>query len=210
MNREPDTTSMDTVDLVRLAKAGERDASDELFARYASRVLGIVRMRLGGRIRTALESTDIRQEVLADAYRDLANFEMRDESSLIRWLSRCVENVIRARARYLDAEKRRASSTISARGGDADDDRGGFDRLPPSNLPTPSVEIGRAEATGAVRDAISELSERHREAILLRDYAGCSWEEVGLELGLSANAARMLRSRALAKLGKRLRERGID
>jgi DNA-directed RNA polymerase specialized sigma24 family protein len=58
-----------------------------------------------------------------------------------------------------------------------------------------------------VQAALAQLSERHRELILLRDYAGSSWEAIADELGLpSPDAARMLHARALVKLGALLRK----
>lgn len=195
-----------TAELVTLAQKGERDAAEELFSRYAGRVLEISRMRLGPRLRAELESADIGQQALADAFRRLEGFEMRDESSLLRWLARFVENAVHASLRYHGAARRDQAGSVPLSGGE-----GSRELTISSALPTPSVEIGRAEAAEAVREAVAELPERYREVVLLREYAGSPWEEVGRELGgLSPGAARMLHSRALAKLGAALREKGID
>ena len=209
MNDFPDRRSLPTTDLVELVRRGERAAADQLFERYGLRVLEIVRMRLGRKLRGVLESTDIRQQVLADAFTRLDDFEMRDDSSLLRWLARFVENAIRAKSRYHEAAKRGLAHTVPLPG--TGDGGASAHEIPlPSALPTPSVEVGRAETADAVRDAIAELPERYREVILLRDYADSPWEEVGEELDLSPNAARMLHSRALTKLGGLLRELGIE
>jgi len=202
-------SALKTADLVRRAQGGDDDAREELFGRYAVRVLEIARMRLGKKLRLSVESTDIRQGAVAEALRRLSDFEMRDDSSLIRWLAKLVESEIRAKASYYRALKRSAVPTVPMESADSGGERR---TIPlPSPLPTPSVEIGRAETADAVRDCIEELPERYREVILLRDYAGCSWEAVAEDTGTpSANSARMVHSRALAKLGRLLRERGIS
>ncbi|MEO6567505.1 MAG: sigma-70 family RNA polymerase sigma factor, partial [Opitutaceae bacterium] len=58
-------------------------------------------------------------------------------------------------------------------------------------------------------DAMHELSDRDREAILLRHFEGRSLAEVGAVCGLSENAARMRVERALEKLRARLGARRI-
>jgi RNA polymerase sigma factor (sigma-70 family) len=58
-------------------------------------------------------------------------------------------------------------------------------------------------------DAMNQLGERDREAIVLRYFANRPYAEVGRRLGLSENAARMRVDRALEKLRERLGRRGI-
>jgi RNA polymerase sigma factor (sigma-70 family) len=66
------------------------------------------------------------------------------------------------------------------------------------------------EAVGPVLDeALNELDERDRQAILLRYFGNRPFGEVGRRLRLSENAARMRVERALDKLHGRLARRGI-
>ena len=197
-----------TVELVQRAQAGDLLARDALFARYSDRVLAIARVRLGAKLRGALESTDILQEALAEAVRGFERFEMRDESGLIRWLAKLVEHRITAKASYHRAAKR-AATVVSL---EQDRREGGKTRTLEikADSPTPSAELARREEQDAVQQALAELPERHRELILLRDYAGSSWDEIAAEVGApSAAAARMMHARALTKLGALLRARGL-
>ena len=57
--------------------------------------------------------------------------------------------------------------------------------------------------------AMRELSERDREAVLLRFFEGRGFAEVGAKLNLTENAARMRVDRALDKLRVRLSEHGV-
>lgn len=58
-------------------------------------------------------------------------------------------------------------------------------------------------------DALAELNERDREAILLRYLEGGDFAQVGAKLSLSDNAARMRVDRAIDKLRTLLARRGI-
>jgi RNA polymerase sigma factor (sigma-70 family) len=58
-------------------------------------------------------------------------------------------------------------------------------------------------------DAMKQLAERDRQAIVLRYFSNRPYAEVGRRLGLSENAARMRVDRALDKLRERLGRRGI-
>jgi RNA polymerase sigma factor (sigma-70 family) len=58
-------------------------------------------------------------------------------------------------------------------------------------------------------DTLHELGETDRAAIVLRFFENLSLQQVGTQLGLSENAARMRVDRALGKLKSRLSKRGI-
>ena len=196
-----------TVELVRRAKEGDAAAREALFARYGGRVLAMVRARLGARLRGHLESGDILQDAMLEAMRGLERFEMHDESSLIRWLAQLVEHRITARASYHAASKRDAPlvplEAGSAAGGPAVPELS-------SPQPGPASELELRETSDIVQSALAELPERQRELVLLRDYAGASWEDVAHAVSApSAAAARMLHARALVKLGALLRARGV-
>mgnify|MGYP001210814373 CR=1 FL=1 len=189
-----------TLELLQRVQAGDLAAREALFARYRERVLAIARVRLSAGLRRHFESGDILQEALLEAVRGLDRFEMRDESSLIRWLAVLVERRIAAQARALRAVKRAQPEA----GGDPAAE--GRERA--TLEPSPSAEAVAHEEGERVQAALAEMEERHRELILLRDYAGTSWEAIASELGLpSPDAARMLHARALVKLGALLRNR---
>jgi hypothetical protein len=60
-----------------------------------------------------------------------------------------------------------------------------------------------------LEDAMHELGEKDRHAVLLRFFQNKSLKEVGMVLGLGENAARMRVERALEKLRAKLVRRGI-
>ncbi|MBL8862953.1 MAG: sigma-70 family RNA polymerase sigma factor [Planctomycetes bacterium] len=198
---------MPTIDLVREAQSGRGEARDELFQRYSDRVLGIVRARIGPRLRRNVESGDIAQEALIEALQSLDRFETRGESSLIRWLATIVQNRISARAKYFSAERRSSAREIALDGLGPEHDSS-ID--PPARVRTPSLEVRSQEEQGLVEECLHELPENYRELILMRDYAGSSWEEVAEQVGAaSPDAARMMHTRARTQLGRLLQARGM-
>lgn len=195
-----------TIDLLREAQNGQTAARDELFARYADRVLGIVRARLGPKLRRNVESGDIQQEALIEALTSLDRFTSEDESSLIRWLAAIVQNRISARAKYYNAERRNSAAEVSI-------DGRGPEREPmdlPDRQGSHTMQIRQNEETLILEGCLHELPENYRELILLRDYAGASWEDIAKETGSkSPDAARMMHTRARTQLGKLLQSKGV-
>jgi RNA polymerase sigma factor (sigma-70 family) len=72
--------------------------------------------------------------------------------------------------------------------------------------PEPDIDWERIRPV--LDEALAELDERDREAILLRYIGGHDFAEVGARLSLSANAARMRVDRAIDKLRGLLAQRG--
>jgi len=73
--------------------------------------------------------------------------------------------------------------------------------------PAPATDWSRLRP--ALDDAMLALGVRDREAVLLRYFAGRTFGEIGDQLGLGENAARMRVERALEKLRGRLARRGV-
>ena len=66
-----------------------------------------------------------------------------------------------------------------------------------------------SQISPVIEDAMHELNEKERHMILLRFFQNKSLHEVGAEVNLSENAARMRVARALDRLGEKLKSRGI-
>jgi len=199
--REHDLTV--TIDLLRQAQGGSQEALNRLFGRYYERVRRIVRLRLGTRLRQRVESSDILQETFIAAIGAFDNFELRDEASFINWLARIAERQVLAAADHHKAQKRDPDREVSIHR-DADNSDFGIDPVATGLLP--QDQLARAEQTAAVEACIATLPEAYRELIILRNYAGSSWESVAEQTGRpSAAAARMMHAKAIVELGKAVR-----
>src|SRR5438874_10657792 len=71
---------------------------------------------------------------------------------------------------------------------------------PPAGDLEPAAVLVQAEETARLRAALTSLNERERDALALRFAAGLRAWEVGLILGLSPGATKMLLYRAMKRL----------
>jgi RNA polymerase sigma-70 factor, ECF subfamily len=196
-----------TVLLITRAQDGDRAALDELLRRYAPRVLDVVRVRLGRPLRRLVESADILQETLLEAFRSFDRFEVREDAHFLGWLARIAERRIQRGAEYHRAAKRDPGRLESLQ---RQGQSGSFAWEPAAGQTAAGTWLAREEERDGLLDALSELAPRYREVIVTREFLGASWEEVARQTEHStANAARMTYHRARVALGQALRERGI-
>lgn len=178
-----------TAEIVRRIRDGDREAFSDLYRRHHDALLLAVRCRLGPGLRAHLESEDILQSVVLDAFSDIGHFEPRGPNALVHWLHACVLNKIRSKAEYFAAERRAGTVPLS------DDDTG---RLATPGTGTPAYFDD--ERYGKVERAMKLLPDDMREAILLRRVEGLTIAETAAALGRNEAAAAKLFSRAMARL----------
>ena len=201
----PDLT--ESIELVRRAQDEDLEALNRLFKRYYERVHRIARIRMGALVRAAMEPCDIVNETYIVAARKLATFEPQDQASIINWLARIAERQIRDAQRKITAEKRdvRRQQDLDR---PANNESGSFAGTVPVEGPSPSSVVANAELKEIYDACVESLPEDYRELILLREYAGASWETVCAELGSpNPHAAQQMYHRAQVKLAGIFRTR---
>ena len=186
-----------SLDYLRRAQAGDREALNKLVDRYYARILRLVRARLGKGLRARIDSLDVAQNTLLKVVRGLPTFEPKSESSLINWISRLIENEIRDQADFHRAAKRDVTREVSLdmvqEGGLALNEKLGAAQPSISQWTALKEDVIRLES------ALDQIGKM-REVIILRDYSGMSFKEIGAELDVSEDAARMRYVRAMNKL----------
>lgn len=187
-----------TADLLRQARAGSREALEDLLASVSARLLGLIRLRLGRDLRARLESRDILQNTLLKAFSHLDQLRQPNTAVLLAWLARIAENEIRDQVDY-HAQARRAiqkeqplDTAIAA----------GVDR----QLRSQTSRLALSEEMLRLEKALEAVTAPHREIILLRKFDELSFEEIGRRLGKSPDACRMLLARALAAVTLKMKE----
>jgi RNA polymerase sigma-70 factor (ECF subfamily) len=188
-----------TLILVNKAKAGENHALNLLLDRYMQRILRIVRMRLGSQLRQKTESMDVVQEVMIRAIKGFENFEAKDEGAFLRWVSQLVQNQIRDLADYHSAEKRDFKIEVSSTKKN-EADRSLLSQLPANSLYKPNIQLQLKEDVLELEAALDQLPEKQKEIIIMRQYEGITFKDIGLEMKCSEDAARMQFARAMDKL----------
>ncbi|MFO0985469.1 MAG: sigma-70 family RNA polymerase sigma factor [Planctomycetota bacterium] len=182
-----------TVDLVLKARAGDSEAVAEIYRRYGPRLLRLIRARLSPKLRRRIESSDLLQSAFATALRDIELFKMREDGSLLHWLSVITTRKVAQIARSLGRERRDPSREV------------GIDAaaLAMVSAAGPSTQVEASEEQRRMEAALDQLEEPYREAIILHDYAGMEFEQLAKRMHRpSAEAARKLHTKAKLMLGK--------
>ena len=155
--------------LVKLVQNGEKEAFRVLVLRYQKKVFSIAY----GMVHNREDAMDLSQDALLKAYHNLNRFE--GSSSFYTWLYRIVVNVcidhIRRSGKHivLDYDDRLLR----------DSDSSGNGCLMPSTLGVdPRRNYGRKELLEHIDRALQELSPIHKEAIILREVQGLSYQEM--------------------------------
>lgn len=188
-----------TIHLVNRAKSGEEGALNLLMERYLQRILRIVRARLGPKLRGKTESMDIVQEIMIRAIKAFDQFEPKDEAAFLHWMSKLVQNEIRDLADYHGAQKRDINQELHKKV-ESEKDRSILSNIPADSLYRPSFQLRLKEDVIALEAAMDELSDTQREVVVMRQYEGLSFKEIGDALNLTEDAARMQFARAMGKL----------
>ena len=186
--------------LVTLAKEGDRAALEQLCQVYAERVHWIVRLRMGGEIRSKLDSMDLVQDAFVLALQDLGDFTYKDEGDFLRWLSKIAENRIRDNIKKLHADKRDIRKEVLLRNLVPTTQGSLFGALGPVASTTPSLIISKREELSKLERAIDKLRPEYREVIILKKIEELSYKEISNRLGKSTDAVGMLISRAMIAL----------
>lgn len=173
-------------ELVRLAQEGDLDAFAQIVRRHERR-LRIVLLRILGDTRDVEEAV---QDAFVQAWRNLDRY--RGEAALFTWLYRIGVNAALARTR----RKELPTVDVASLEGQA------APRLPPALRPEAAAEVD--ELRGRVLAALAELPFDYREAVVLRDLAGLSNDEVAAALDISVAAAKSRIHRGRLHLRERL------
>ena len=200
-----------TLELVKQAQGGDRDALSRLFERYYERARRSVRARLGQKLRASLDSGDVLQQTFFKAFQIFDRFEMRHEGSLIHWLAEIAAGQIRDEADRVGSKKRTAPGGLQSLDAQFGEASGNLAQLVPGAVTGPQGQSIQREQEAAVEDCLERLPEEHRNCIVLRDYDGLEWLEVAQKLGKNTDsAARELHRRALVLLARCMKQHGRD
>jgi RNA polymerase sigma factor (sigma-70 family) len=174
--------------LQEFVKRDAENAFAELVNRHISVVYSAACRETQGDLSVA---QDITQLVFIELVRKAVS--LQSHPTLAGWLYTCV--------RYVSANLRRADHRRNMR----EEEASAMNEL---LRPAPNDPVWE-EIRPALDDAMHELDDRDKDAVVLRFFEGKSLREVGDALRLTENAARMRVDRALEKLRKALAGRGV-
>ncbi|MFT5051952.1 MAG: RNA polymerase sigma-70 factor (ECF subfamily) [Chlamydiales bacterium] len=179
--------------LMGLWAAGDEGAFERLVQRHSGSVYALITRFLGAHP----SREDMVQEVFLRVVRSRDRYEPR--ARFTTWLYRivfnlCVNEGERAgRRKHLSLDRMRSS----------DDDAGQVD-FEDERVEQPVVSMQRADRVKMVRDAIAELPEAQRMALVLAKYEEMPYVEIARVLDSSEKAVKSLMHRARTSLRERL------
>jgi RNA polymerase sigma-70 factor (subfamily 1) len=188
----------DSTALLWRARAGSPEALDDLYARFAGRLLSLIRIRMGPGLRPDVDSRDILQATFLKSFKHLEQFDGSDGRSLMAWLTRIAENEIRDQADRQGRQRRNKAK---------EEPLDPVEARVRANVRSAVSQLIVDEETARLEQALAALDETYREVILLRKFEELSFREVAARLGRSEDACRMLLARAMVALTLEMRRR---
>ena len=189
-----------TQELVILAKEGNDSALEQLCRVYGERVRRIIRLRMGGELRSKLDSMDLVQDALLSALGGLGDFTYKNEGDFLRWLSKITQNALRDNLDKLYTDKRDIRKEVRLESYEPTTGSGFVGTPGAIEATTPSVIMSKKEDLDKLEKAIDELKPDYREVIVLSKIDGLSYKEIGDRLGKSIDSVGHLLSRAMVAL----------
>jgi len=186
-------------DLIARARQGDAKALDELFA-HCRQYLGLAaRNRVESWLRAKVDASDLVQQTMMEAYRGFGKFEGASEGEWLAWLKRILEHNATDFVRHYQGAKRHIGKEIAI-DKPADDSQALGGIQPAADDDSPSQAFVKHESELQLVEALQQLSEDHREVIVLRNLQRLPFDEVAQRMGRTRPAVQMLWMRAIQKL----------
>jgi RNA polymerase sigma-70 factor (ECF subfamily) len=176
-------------------KQGDASAFGILVAERSGEIYGLL-YRL---TENSEEARDLTQETFLRAFQSIGSF--RGDADLRTWIYRIAINQARNRWRWW--RRRRRDSTVSL---DSTNSQG--NQLLSASLAeesnNPEEEALAHERQQALRNALQSLGGVYREAVILRDIEGFTYEEIAATLEISVGTVKSRLARGRQELRRRL------
>lgn len=196
----PVAAPTDTFDLLGRWRSGDRDALNTLLHRDLDWIRQRVHQQLGQGLRRAGDTEDFVQEAAMVVLRDGPRFVLSSRQQFRALLAKIITNVLRGQSRRLHALKR-ATEREEPLPGDSVLDLD----APRQAGPRPDEAAAHAEEKEWLRLGLM-LLDANDQAVTDLHWTGLTDAEIGEQLGISANTARMRRTRAVGRLTRIVRK----
>lgn len=188
--------SMDTLPseqlLIKRIKDGDLSAYNIMVTRYWDRTYARVIQLLNNK----QDAEEVTQDAFIRAQRGLATF--RGESSFGTWLYQIATNLARNRYWYWFRRKRDQSFSID-QPLSVDTDIT-LENFMPSEQESPSQAAITQEFVDRVATCMDDLSEQHRQVLVLRNIENMSYDAIAARLGLSVGTVKSRIARGRERL----------
>lgn len=184
-------------ELVQRVQRGDVRAFDLLVIKYQRRVERLIARF----VRDVDLVQDIAQEAFIRTYKALPQF--RGESAFYTWLYRIAVNTAKKQLMVLGRDPVITESALMA--AREEEDETSAPRLEQRDDETPEAVLASKEVARVVNEAIEALSYELRQAIVLREVEGLSYEEIAQMMNCPVGTVRSRIFRAREAIAQRLR-----
>lgn len=197
-----DSSQLQLEHLVAAAARGELTAVHLLLVEYLPRIRAYVRLRTGGHLLDHESCSDLVQSICRDLLENARRLHSTDVDGFQAWLFTTAQRKLADRAAKWTTQKRDPRREVQV--DQYEVDASGACR----SLFSPSRQASAREELQRVETALGEMTSERREVILLAKVLGLSRQEIGVRLGRSEGAVRVLLTRSLADLAMRIAGQG--
>ena len=191
------TSAVSSADIVFIEKlkTGDAAAFDTLVTRYTNDVFGL----LFHITQDAEEASDLTQETFLRVFKAIKKF--RGEADLKTWLFRIAINQSHNRFRWWKRRKREKTVSMDAPVGESETP---LSETFKSGIENPEENILRREREMVLINALQKLPEIFREAVVLCDIEGLSYEEIASVLDINIGTVKSRIARGREELRRKL------
>ncbi len=182
----------ETEEAVRRFLQGEEEAFNRIVRQWERKIYNLAWHMLGNRE----DAQDVVQETFLSVFKSIRN--LRDPGSFSTWMYKITLNHCRAR-------RKSRSSLLRDSFSDRKEEESALQR----DIPATPDGSGPIEALDIVRKALADLSEDHRTAIVLKEYAGLSLEELAAVMQCPLSTAKSRLYHGLRQVQRNLKRMGI-
>lgn len=176
-------------------KAGDANAFDTLVTRYTNDIFGLL-FRI---TEDAEEAGDLTQETFLSVFKAIKNF--RGDADLKTWLFRIAINKSRNRFRWWKRRKHEKTFSLDAPLSGSETP---FHETMSGNVANPEEKILQREREKILINALGNLPDIFRAAVVLCDIEGLSYEEIASVLGINIGTVKSRIARGREELRKKL------
>ena len=178
---------------------GDRSGLDGLLKRHLPWIHNHVRNRLGPYLRGKAETCDYVQDALVEFLQYGPKIEISDERHFRALLAKIVENMLRGKWDWYKAKRRRISRLRPL----PSDSILSLDP-PKEGVSRPSQMARAHEREALIRLGMDLLDPEDSEIIVLHQWEGMTFADIGKQLQITPDAARMRHARAVSRLAEKV------
>ena len=192
--------SSDTDALLKQLADGDLTAADALLVRHRERLKKMVSCRMDPRMAARVSPSDVVQETMLTAAKDLKSFARSRPMPFYPWLRRLAWNRLMDLQRRHLYRKKRAIGREEQAAPLTDKSLYELARRLVAAGPSPSRAAQNVETRDRLRAALDELEPTQREVLLLKYVEDMTLAEAAAVLEISEDAAKMRHLRAVQRL----------